>query len=562
MNHDHYYSKIRKNVLTSMILVPVIPFLLILGIGYYYFTTSLEANTISGMKRVVDDHRQMIDSFLRERKGDLEFILHSYAFEYLGAPHKLSEVFGRLQKQSNAFVDLGVFDEEGVHVAYQGPFRLTGRVYKEADWFKAVIRDGYYMSDIFLGYRRIPHFVIALAKEEQGKKWVIRATIDTYMFNNLVKKVRIGKTGEAYIVNKKGIFQTERRSGGNLMGKDPDNLKYPAKQSGINTFIEKDAKGERYLYATTRLRDKDWLLVVRQEKSDAFSALRRAAYWIVLISLLGGGAIMTTAFYLTNHIVKRIERADAEKDQLGEQLIRAGRLAELGEMAAGFAHEINNPLQIIKSEQALCETVLSDLKDRGELRESEDLTELEESINQMAVQVDRCAEITQAILKFGRKSEPVFQGMDLREFIPEIIMMVEKKASVHGIAIEENISQDVLPVHGDPSQLQQVLLNLLNNALDAVLAKHGASGGELVIKARNQEEGKVRIQLMDNGRGISPENMKRIFTPFFTTKPVGQGTGLGLSICFGIIESMGGVLDVVSEKGIGTTFTIILPAAG
>ena len=175
------------------------------------------------------------------------------------------------------------------------------------------------------------------------------------------------------------------------------------------------AGGEPYLYATTWLKDGDWLLVVRQEKADAFKALHQASYLIVLISILGGAGIFAVAFFLTDRIIRRMQHMDREKEQLGEQLIHAGRLAEIGEMSAGFAHEINNPLQIIKSEYTLIEMMLADLKEKGELKQSEELAELEDSISQIKLQVDRCADVTQAILQFGRKGEPVVKDIDLQK---------------------------------------------------------------------------------------------------------------------------------------------------
>jgi two-component system NtrC family sensor kinase len=560
---QHPYAAMRRMILAMMILVPAIPFVLVLGIGYYYFTTSLETSTISSMKRIVGDHRQMIESFLAERKANLEFIIYSYSYENLADPETLFGVFNRLQMESSAFVDLGIFNEDGIHVNYQGPYRsrLVGRDYGEEDWFKHVIKQGFYISDVFLGYRKVPHFIIAIAREEKKSKWVIRATIDTYMFNELVKKVRIGKTGEAYILNAEGLFQTERRSGGDLMKKDPDYTLEATPHEGIKTFISRHQDGDAYLYASTWLKNKGWLLVVRQEKADAFSALRSATYLIVLIVVVGGAVITVVAFYTTNYIVRRMEFVDKEKDQLGEQLIRASRLAELGEMAAGFAHEINNPLQIMRSEQTLMETILSDLKEKGELKESGDLAEFEDSMDQIKLQIDRCAKITQAILKFGRQGEPISRDMDLSVFIPEVAAMVDKRASVHGIVLKEEIAEEISPVHGDPGQLQQVLLNLLNNAIDAIIEAHGSKGGELVIQAKPDENGKVVISVTDNGAGISPENLKKVFTPFFTTKPVGKGTGLGLSVCYGIVDNMGGVMEVESKKGVGTTFTVRLPGA-
>ncbi len=545
----------------NMILVPLIPFVLTLGVGYYYFTTSIETSTIASMTRIVQDHRQMIESFLRERKGDLELIADSYTFDELSNQERLKQVFEDLQKVSDAFVDLGIFKETGLHVAYYGPYRLTGRNYSESEWFKEVIKKGYYISDIFLGYRRVPHFIIAIVRGKNNEKWVIRATIDTYMFNDLVEKVRIGKTGEAYILNIRGILQTSRRSGGNLMDQDDDyGIEYPSSKGATKTFIAQSRKGEKYLYATTWLKGMDWLLVVRQEKGDAFAALHSAAYLIVLISIIGGGTIVGIAFYMSARIARRMEETDTDRERLNVQLIRASRLAELGQMAAGFAHEINNPLQIINNEKSLIEASLLELKEKGQLKESESILELEGCLKQIGTQVRRCAEITGAILKFGRKEDSVSKDIDLKYFIPEVTSMVANKAAVNGIVVQERISEDTPLIHCDPAQLQQVLLNLYNNAIDAIVERHGAGGGELFIEAGKGEEGKVEISVKDNGSGISPENLDKIFSPFFTTKPAGKGTGLGLSVCYGIITNMDGEMTVSSEKGLGTTFLIHLPA--
>ncbi|RJR50125.1 MAG: sensor histidine kinase [Desulfobacteraceae bacterium] len=556
------YAKMKRTIFLIMILVPAVPFFLTVGIGYHYFTSSIESSTIATMTRIMADHRRMIDSFLAERRADLEFVLNTQTFDSLSDNQKLYDILLQLQKTSSAFVDLGLFNEEGIHLVYHGPYRLTGRDYGKEEWFLQVMKDGAYISDIFLGFRRIPHFVIAQKKTEPGRSWILRATIDTYVFNDVVKSVRIGKTGEAFIVNSEGYLQTDRRSGGNLMDRDPEYLEHPSSDSGTKVTIKKDATGEEYLYATTWLTNKPWLLVVRQQKSDAFKALRSASYAILLIIVLGGCLIVGVAFYLTEWIVRRMERVDRDREQLSGQLIRATRLAELGQMAAGFAHEINNPLQIMKSEQTLIETIFSDLKEKGELKESEDLKDVEDSMRQIKLQIDRCAKITQAILKFGRQGDSTPKDIDLSVFVPEVMAMIEKKAVVHGIRVEKDVLPHTPAVHADPSQLQQVFINLLNNAIDAIVDRHGSEGGELTVQARPAVNGRVTISVADNGIGISPENLKRVFAPFFTTKPVGKGTGLGLSVCYGIIDGMGGTMEVSSRKGVGTTFTINLPAAG
>ncbi len=561
MENEQRYTKLRKMVLVCMILVPLIPFLLTIAIGYYYFTSALEKKTVAATSRIVDDHRSMIEFFLEERRADLEFILNSYNFDYLAQHENLERVFERLQIKSNAFVDLGVFNQEGVHVSYEGPFKLTGRVYKDEDWFIEVMKKGYYISDIFLGFRRVPHFVIAMAKPEESNKWVIRATIDTYIFNDMVKRVRIGRTGEAYLLNRDGIFQTERRSGGNILDEDPDFEKYRTKNTDIKTFTQTDYRGTEYFFATTWLKDKEWLLVVRQESGDAFQALTRAGYLILFISILGIGSILAVAFYLTDRIIHRMIETDTEKDELQEQLIRASRLAELGEMAAGFAHEINNPLQIIKSEHTLVQMILNDLSEKEQLSAAEEMAELTDSINQIGLQVDRCSAITQSILKFGRKSDTTPKNVDLKEFILDVIKMISPRATVNGVDIRLNIANDLPPVFGEAGHLQQVFLNLFNNALDAIYEKHGVQGGILEISATTEIGGMIKISVTDNGCGIDVENQKKIFSPFYTTKPLGKGTGLGLSVCYGIVTAMGGSMAVASEKGVGTTFTVRLSPA-
>lgn len=159
-----YYKTIRRYILISMILVPLIPFVLILAIGHYYFTASIESSTLATLNRIVEDHRQMIDTFLQERKQDLAFVLYAHPFSQLKTPDQLKKTFALLQDKSPAFVDLGIFDHQGTHVAYQGPYELKWKNYQNERWFKAVMEQGYYISDVFLGYRQVPHFVIALEK--------------------------------------------------------------------------------------------------------------------------------------------------------------------------------------------------------------------------------------------------------------------------------------------------------------------------------------------------------------------------------------------------------------
>jgi two-component system NtrC family sensor kinase len=398
-----------------------------------------------------------------------------------------------------------------------------------------------------------------VTRVENGRPWVIRATLDSYRFNELVEKVRIGTTGEAYILNAQGMLQTERRSGGGLLDQPGDVIHFPEAAGSVKTFIEKDKKGKDYLYAATWMPDKKWLLVVRQDKSDAFSALHTAVYLTLLVTLVGGVVIIAAAVYLSDRIVLHLETLDQDKARLEQNLIRAGRLAELGEMAAGLAHEINNPLQIIRNEQALMEILVEEMKKATGSDHEAPLADLADSLGQIKLQIGRCAVITQAFLNFGRQSEPVFQAVSLMRFVPDIIGMVKQRAAVNGIELTYDIPADTPDVHGDVSQLQQVFLNLFNNGIDAIVEKHGVSGGHLAVMARRSTGNYVEVRISDDGSGIEPDIIDKIFSPFFTTKPVGKGTGLGLSVCYGIVKNMGGDITVDSTKTVGTTFVLKLP---
>ena len=184
---------LRRKLLIAMILVPAGPFLLVLSLGYYYFTDSLESEAYDRMSRIAADHRRVVQMFLDERLGDLAFVAKQFGYREMTQVKTLAEVFADLKAKSQAYADLGVFDRQGLHVAYQGPYALQGKSYLNEPWFTKVLEQGYYLSDVFLGFRQSPHFVVAVRVSQNGNTWVLRATIDSLIFNELVEGVRGGQ---------------------------------------------------------------------------------------------------------------------------------------------------------------------------------------------------------------------------------------------------------------------------------------------------------------------------------------------------------------------------------
>jgi two-component system NtrC family sensor kinase len=234
---------------------------------------------------------------------------------------------------------------------------------------------------------------------------------------------------------------------------------------------------------------------------------------------------------------------------LDERLVQSQKLAAIGEMSAGIAHEINNPLAIIRQEAEWMQHLLN----KGSLAGGE-VQELQGSLHQVVQQVDRCTEIIRNLLDFARKREPVLQGVGLNRIIEDMTLLVEREARHSNIEIVRQYEVDLPAVHSDAPQLRQVILNLLTNATQAI-----GKDGTITITTRRTGAEAVEVEVSDTGCGIPAEDLGRIFDPFFTTKPPGQGTGLGLSICHGMIQRLGGRITVSSQVGRGTTFTIQLP---
>ena len=234
---------------------------------------------------------------------------------------------------------------------------------------------------------------------------------------------------------------------------------------------------------------------------------------------------------------------------LQERRLQSQKLAALGELSAGIAHEINNPLAIIRQEAEIMDYAL---KKRGGA--APDLKELQGSVRMIVQQVDRCTGIIRNLLNFARRREPVVQTVDVNRIIEDMTMLVEKEAKNNQINLERHYDQELPLIFSDGPQLRQVILNLLTNASQAI-----GHDGTITIVTRPGGTNTVEIEIRDSGCGIPAKILRKIFDPFFSTKPPGKGTGLGLSISHGLIRQLGGDIRVTSTVGQGTTFTVTLP---
>jgi two-component system NtrC family sensor kinase len=549
-----YYRSLTRNMVLLVIIISFTPMLLVTGIILRQFSTSHHEKIYAHLEELVLKHQQNIDSFLEEQVQNIRFLAETIDFDHIDQNDAIGHHLERLQcAYGRIFVDLGIIDEQGQQVAYSGPFKLAKAHYADADWFQQAVDSPYFISDVFLGLRQSPHFIIAVRKRWRGHRWIIRATIDFLSFNHLVENVRIGETGFAYILNREGQFQT-KPSFDFRPTLDIYNRYFAAlKQMGKSVEIQErpDGAGVKSLYVSALLKSGDWLLVYKQASSDAFSDLRQAQTLAVLFLVLGGITIVAMAIWVSGKMVRRIATSDQEKEIMNQQVIETGKLASVGELAAGIAHEINNPVAIMVEEAGW----LQDLIEDGAFKTEEDISEFERSLNQIRNQGKRCKEITHKLLSFARKTDSRIEDFEIGYLIEEVVALSAQRAKYSNVALITQLESKLPAISASQTELQQVFLNLINNALDAM----EKTGGTLTIGARQEEE-QIVIVVADDGPGIPKANLARIFNPFFTTKSVGSGTGLGLSICYGIINKIGGDIQVQSQTGEGTTFTIRIPA--
>jgi two-component system, NtrC family, sensor kinase len=541
------YKNLQRKIMVIILVVSIVP-LVFLGETIYYRLARIYGEKIENqIKYRAKSLSDAVEVFLRERTSILATIVDTHSFDELKQQENLSRIFQVISQRTDGLIDLGVIDSVGQHLAYSGPYNLKGLNYFQQDWFNEVISKGKYVSNVYMGYRKLPHFVIAVRGYSNGRSWILRATVDSDIFGKLVRTAQTGKSGEAYIIDKKGIYQTAPRFFGKILEKSNVPLDLFGRSITVAEKIKDNGK-TKYV-AGTWLKNNEWLLVITQDVRDDEEGVLSARNTEILIIVLGCLAIIITTFFTLRIIFKRLEDADKGISELNEQLIQSDKMAALGKMATGIAHEINNPLAIIGEKAGW----MRDLLGEEEFRESENFKEYKQSVDKIEEHVERARKITHNMLGFARRMEHRLDDVDVNNVLDQTIELLQNHAQINNILIGKDFESELPIIASDQSQLQQVFLNLINNAIDAV-----EKNGLIEIKTQ-KEDSKIVISIKDNGPGIAEEHLKKVFDPFFTTKETGKGTGLGLSVSYNIIRKLGGTIKAESKPSEGAVFSINLP---
>lgn len=549
------FRALYRNLIVLFLLLSLVPLLVTGWLTFRGFDDSLHETVTENLAQLAASKSLAIENWLFEREADIQVLSGSETLiadmaALLTTPQDAPQArqcierhLDFVREKYGCYDSFLVLDAEGeVHIGPQ-----IGNQAREV-WFTQGTR-GLHTTDVFLpADAQTPAIMVCHPIVRAGNVLgVLAARVSMHKIGEIMQDARLSETGETYLVNQDGYFLTESRfAEGYPLSKRIDTYgvreALQAHRNGADEYL--DYRGVKVLGAYAWMPSRAWALLAELDSAEAFGDVNHLRRYHLSISLFAAIAIVSATFWVTHNLVMRLREDSRLLRQQQEELIRSERLASIGRLAAGVAHEINNPISTISSiAQWLGKRHRAD-------------KELQVQFGTIEQQADRCAGIVQRLLDFAHPSSPEATTVDIHELLRNSLSFLKHALDRSGIV---TVTQYEAPEHhviGDPHQLMQVLINLTLNAVHAM-----PNGGELTISTERATNWNVQIVFSDTGMGIPAEILSSIFDPFFTTKEPGEGTGLGLAISHTIIEQHQGTIKVSSEPGTGSQFVITLPVS-
>lgn len=531
-------------VVTS--LVAICPLLIMTVINYLHDKEANRTESVLSVNRILSNTKRSLEFAVEERRNALSLVLSENTYEELIGDAALATTLQNLQNAFGGFVDLGLIGSNGNQETYIGPYDLGEKNYQGQDWFHEVLLRGVYVSDVFMGYRNFPHFVIAFrAQKDDGDFYILRATLDMELIDSRMYDLELDRKTDAFIINQYGILQTASAFYGDAL--EQADIELPSQTRNAEVMEVYQENGDSVILGHADIQGSPFKLVVTKRLSSPFGtwlSQDTSMFWFLGASI---ASIIAVILWSSNRMVVQLREADLRRTKALHDLEYTNKLATIGRMAASVAHEINNPLAIINEDAGLMKDMVTF---------SDDYPHREKTLKLLASihkSVERCSNVTHRLLGFAKRMEIRKEPIALDQLLEEVVGF-QKTETVHrNIQVEYHFPDVIPPIESDRGKLQQVFLNIFSNALAAV-----DDGGRIEIRLIHIDSNHVAVVIIDNGTGISEEVLKNIFEPFYSTK--GEfGTGLGLSITRDIVAKLGGRIDAQSKLGQGTSFIVTLP---
>jgi two-component system NtrC family sensor kinase len=542
---EKHYKDLKRKHIVRLSLMYLLPLLILIVYFQFQYSNMLNDSKTMHLQSIAENQANLLDLFLKERVVNLINLIDNPNFNIPPDDPTLEEYLQILKTDSKAFTDIDFFNSKGMEIAYAGPLkRKAYNDYSQEIWFIDLKRSEqrYIITDVYLGFRQEPHFTIAVKRNVGDSVVVLRATLgpkDIYGYMTSIEGL-----SDVYVslVNAKGDYQLVSNKLGKLLDKSPI---LPSRELKIGTG-EKTIKNSDIKYAYSWLSEVNWVVIVRESLFESNTGFFGIDVNILLVSILIVGILVLIIFARA----KKMAIMEREKEIVRSQLEHASKLASVGELAAGIAHEINNPLAIITSEIGL-------IKDKMNPEfgfDGKSCEGIDDHLENMREAAYRCRDITRKLLSFVRVDDVLMKEYNINEILDDLIDgFFEREFAVSNIEIVKDYDHDLPTVITDSNQVRQVILNLVNNAQDAIKPP-----GRITITTRT-DNNFIKIDVSDTGKGIKEDEISKLFLPFYTTKETGKGTGLGLSVSYSIIKNFGGNIEVESIPGKGSTFTVSLP---
>jgi len=527
--------------------VTLTPLLVMALVDYRLTRQAFESEATLAVSRIVSNGRRNIAFMLAQRRSALVLIARDNTLAELMAPGRLTVLMSHLQHVVGGFVELDAVDADRRVRAFAGSGALAGKRSTPGESFDHAAANGFFVGDVAPEPTQKRQLVIAVRHDlPNGGFFVLRATLEVNLFDEFMSQLVFNAADDAFIVNRQGILQTPSKGYGRRFETVALTLPDAADKTQVSPI--QDPNGRHALAGIARIADSPFRLVLIRPQSGImdlwFKPRIRLIGFLIFSIILILASILGVATYLVN----RIHAADQRRVHALHQVEYANKLASIGRLASGVAHEVNNPLAIINQKAGL-------IKDLFTInREQAGNDRLMGLVEDVLTSVQRCGAITRRLLDFSRHMEASIEKVNLENVIRQVLAFMEKEAQRKCIAVSVRTQGRLPQFESDRGNLQQIFLNLINNAFAAM-----EDGGRLDIVIRRQGTDRIRVTVADTGHGIAEADLKRVFEPFFSTRHGHVGTGLGLSVTYGMVSEMGGTITVDSQVNRGTRFTVTLP---
>ncbi|MGB6064372.1 MAG: cache domain-containing protein [Desulfomonilaceae bacterium] len=544
-----YHEILWLKIVTVMLFLGIVPLLVLGTIIYYQSRAAYEKIIVDTLQTSALDTGRAVDLFLNERVSELFTIARTQTLDQLKNRVALDKIFLGLKDACRFFSAVEIVNNRGKRIAYAGLRDSTSETFDklDKDWVRRVLSSGVYVSDVFEDYRNEPHFFVAAASAKESG-WILRGTVKAEALDKIMRSAPVGKKGYAFIVSKNNLLQTTPHAG--------EKQSLPFYSSDL--FASTRTKDSQILYrgkdsfaAAIPIRSGGWVLVLGEnfrEQMVPLLEVRRTGVFIAAACIL---FILGSAVLTARSIVKGFARFSRQEQPDDNTEMQSGKMMALDRMAAGIAHEVNNPLAIIGGMAGW----MKDLLGEEDIRASKNFETYKDCLAKIEREVRRCKMVTQRLLSFGRSVTPSRAAVDVNHLLVETVSLFESEAYFRDIGIHATYGDRLPPVTTDPTKLQQVFFDIFDESIDAV-GKYGSINVNTSCERDRQE---LLITISRSGSESSSANIAEVTGSVPTVDASGTRSAKRFSDSHSVISESGGTISVADPVAGHRTFTIRLP---